>query len=374
MAHVRFVNVECQFDLTKAVKGLTFEVEQGELLAIVGPSGSGKTTTLRLIAGLESPTLGEIYIGNDSTKDIPASRRNVSMVFQDLALFPHLTVYQNMAFGISGRRELESSLRQTADSFSIRPLLDRFPEQLSGGEQQRVALARAFARQPEVLLLDEPFSNLDGILRETLRRLLRDMQRASKTTTILVTHDQAESLELGDRIGVMLEGRLHQIDQPNAVFDQPSSLDIARFWNAPRWNLAEGTWLSDSHGMAFECSGFRIEGFGKFPYSSAVIGGRAWVGFLPTRGSIQLAASGSPKSNDLVTAVATVSDTQSIGDEYRIQLSAPRAENGIRWHLVGPRRLASDREWPELKPGMEVRLMVREVDLRWFDSVTGQRL
>jgi ABC-type sugar transport system ATPase subunit len=220
-------------DPLHAVAGINLEVAAGELLAIVGPSGSGKTTLLRLIAGLEEPDAGTIAIGGQDQAHVPPGERDVAMVFQTLALFPHLTARENLAFGLKLRRaaaaEIESRVTETAALLSLKDCLSRRPAELSGGQRQRVALGRALIRRPKVLLLDEPFANLDAPLRRELRRELQRLHRELGLTILLVTHDQSEALALGQRVAVMNEGRLEQVAPPGVLRSAPARPFVAAF-------------------------------------------------------------------------------------------------------------------------------------------------
>lgn len=218
-----------------AVDDLSLDVHEGELLVLLGPSGCGKTTTLRMIAGFERPETGRILLGDElvasNSNWVPPERRGVGIVFQDYALFPHLTVAQNIAFGVLRvpRRERNQQVAEALEAVDLVAYADRYPHELSGGQQQRVALARALAPKPRVLLLDEPFSNLDPELRTTLRYEVRSIVQRARITTVLVTHDQSEAFAMADRIAVMHRGCLHQIDHPELLYRQPQSRFVAGF-------------------------------------------------------------------------------------------------------------------------------------------------
>jgi ABC-type sugar transport system ATPase subunit len=232
-----------------AVDGLDLAVADGEFVVLVGPSGCGKSTTLRMVAGLESISAGELKIGDRVVNDVAAKDRNVAMVFQNYALYPHMTAYENMAFNLKLRHmaqaEIDRRVREAAATLRIDGLLERRPRQLSGGEQQRVALGRAIVRQPEVFLFDEPLSNLDAKLRVQMRREIARLHRTLKTTMLYVTHDQAEAMTLGDRIVVMNEGHAQQIDTPLAVYSAPANTFVAGFIGSPPMNLILGTVRAD---------------------------------------------------------------------------------------------------------------------------------
>src|SRR5262245_20799254 len=222
-----------RFGGVAAVDDLHLDVRDGELMALLGPSGCGKTTTLRTIAGFELPDGGEIHFGDHRVTELPPEQRNIGMVFQNYALFPHMTVYANVAFGLQMRKEPAASVRArvtaTLEKVQLRGLEGRYPRQLSGGQQQRAALARALVIAPDVLLLDEPLANLDAKLREEMRFYVRSLQQEVGITTIYVTHDQAEAMVIADRIAVMFNGRIHQLGPPDEIYHCPQTWRVAEF-------------------------------------------------------------------------------------------------------------------------------------------------
>ena len=244
MATVEARGVSKRFGDVRAVDGVDLSTREGEFLVLLGPSGCGKTTLLRMIAGLERPTGGEILIGGQVVNDLPPRARKIAMVFQSYALYPHMSVFRNIAFPLKAagmpRGEIPKKVEWAAALFGIERLLERKPRQLSGGERQRVALARAVVREPAVFLLDEPLSNLDAKLRASAREELQQFQRRIGTTTIYVTHDQIEAMGLGDRIAVMQGGRVRQIGTPAEVYDEPADTFVAGFLGSPPTNLVEG--------------------------------------------------------------------------------------------------------------------------------------
>ncbi len=227
----------------EAVKALSLEIAEGELLVLVGPSGCGKTTALRMIAGLEQISSGDLYIGGKRMNDVLEKDRDIAMVFQSYALYPHMTVAQNIGFSLrlSGvpRKEIKERVNKTAHLLAIENLLDRRPKQLSGGQRQRVAMGRAIIREPQAFLMDEPLSNLDAKLRVTMRGEIESLQKRLGVTTVYVTHDQVEAMTMGDRVAVLLDGVLQQVDTPTNVYDRPANLFVAGFIGSPQMNLVQ---------------------------------------------------------------------------------------------------------------------------------------
>ncbi|MCE5184648.1 MAG: sn-glycerol-3-phosphate ABC transporter ATP-binding protein UgpC [Planctomycetaceae bacterium] len=244
MSEVTLQGVSKVFDRTVAVNNISLQINHGEFMVIVGPSGCGKTTTLRMIAGLEDISSGTIRIGDRIVNDIPPKDRDIAMVFQNYALYPHMTVFDNMAFGLKLRKypkqKIKSLVEETARMLGIEAYLSRKPKALSGGQRQRVALGRAIVRSPKVFLFDEPLSNLDAKLRVTTRSELKALQHKLQTTSIYVTHDQAEAMTLGDRICVMHNGNIRQIAPPMEVYDRPADRFVAGFLGTPPMNFFDG--------------------------------------------------------------------------------------------------------------------------------------
>ena len=232
-----------------AVHGVDLDIADGELVVLVGPSGCGKSTTLRMIAGLENITAGTLRIGDRVVNDLPPRDRDIAMVFQNYALYPHMTAYENMAFALRLRKrprsEIDQRVRRAADILGIEELLPRTPRAMSGGQRQRVAVGRALVREPKVFLFDEPLSNLDAKLRVQMRREFARLHKRLGATMVYVTHDQVEAMTLGDRIVVMNEGRVQQIDTPMALYERPRNTFVARFIGTPPMNLIEGNVVDD---------------------------------------------------------------------------------------------------------------------------------
>src|SRR5688572_27441616 len=244
MAKVVLTHLNKKYDEnTHAVKDVNLEIADREFVVLVGPSGCGKTTTLRMVAGLEEITSGEIRIDERVVNDLPPMDRDIAMVFQNYALYPHMSVYDNMAFGLKmrkfGRDEIEKRVRHAADILGIQPLLARRPRQLSGGQRQRVALGRAIVRNPRVFLFDEPLSNLDAKLRVQMRVELKRLHERLDTTAIYVTHDQVEAMTLGDRVVVMKDGLVQQVGEPLELYGKPANRFVAGFIGSPAMNFVE---------------------------------------------------------------------------------------------------------------------------------------
>ncbi|MFQ6012138.1 MAG: ABC transporter ATP-binding protein [Thermoplasmata archaeon] len=248
MAKVELRRLVKRYGDVLAVDRLSLEVRDGGFLVLLGPSGCGKTTTLRMIAGLERVNEGEIFIGGTLVNDLEPKDRNVAMVFQNYALYPHMTVYKNMAFPLEnfgfGAVEIHRSIGRAAKLLEIQPLLQRKPTELSGGQMQRVALGRAIVREPQVFLMDEPLSNLDAKLRVHMRAELKKLQKDLGVTTIYVTHDQVEAMTMADEIAILNEGVLQQVAEPNTIYSQPANQFVAAFVGTPPINLIEGTYTS----------------------------------------------------------------------------------------------------------------------------------
>ncbi|MCD6284287.1 MAG: ABC transporter ATP-binding protein [Anaerolineae bacterium] len=263
MASVSYRHVTKAFGDVVAVSDLTIDIEDKEFLVFVGPSGCGKSTSLRMLAGLEEIDEGEIYIGDRLVNDVPPKDRDIAMVFQSYALYPHMSVYDNMAFGLKLRKvpkqEIERRVKESAGMLGIEHLLDRKPKQLSGGQRQRVAVGRAIVREPNVFLMDEPLSNLDAKLRVQARAEISKLHQRLGTTFIYVTHDQIEAMTMGTRIAVLRDGVLQQVDTPQHLYDLPGNIFVAGFMGSPAMNFFDTTVIEEDGTMYADCKGFRLE-------------------------------------------------------------------------------------------------------------------
>lgn len=262
MSNVRFESVSKQYGNSFAVKELNLEIADGEFLVLVGPSGCGKTTSLRMLAGLEDISQGSLYIDEQRMNDVPARERDIAMVFQSYALYPHMTVFENMAFSLQLQKvpkaEIHQRIHSAAQQLDIEPLLDRRPRQLSGGQRQRVAVGRAIVRNPSVFLMDEPLSNLDAKLRVQARTELSKLHRQLGTTFVYVTHDQVEAMTLGSRIAVMNQGILQQVGTPQTLYDEPRNTFVAGFMGSPAMNFLKARLVGEGDHLAIATDAFQL--------------------------------------------------------------------------------------------------------------------
>lgn len=270
MASVRLRDLTKRFGKVTAVNGVNLEIRDGEFIILLGPSGCGKSTMLYSIAGLEEISSGEIYIGERLMNRVPPKARNIAMVFQDYALYPHMNVYDNMAFGLKLRKtpgeEIRRRVQAAAGLLSIETLLQRRPRELSGGQRQRVALGRAIVREPDVFLMDEPLSNLDALLRAQMRTEISRLHRRLGTTFVYVTHDQVEAITMGDRIVVLKDGCIQQVGTPQEVYGQPTNVFVAGFIGTPSMNFLRGTLVPGAGGVNLDTGAFRVP----LPHAAAI--------------------------------------------------------------------------------------------------------
>ncbi len=366
MASISFRHVQKTYDGAKApvVPDLNLEIRDKEFVILVGPSGCGKSTTLRMIAGLESITSGDLLIGDKKVNSIPPKDRDIAMVFQNYALYPHMTVYQNIAFGLSlrkvGKDEIDRRVHEVAKMLGLEELLQRKPKALSGGQRQRVALGRAMVRHPAVFLLDEPLSNLDAKLRTSMRSEISRLHKQLDTTFVYVTHDQTEAMTMADRIVVMKDGVIQQVDTPQVLYDRPDNLFVAGFIGSPQMNFIPAEILKEGEKLYAAVSG----GAGKLlipeekrssltPYlGKQVILGIRPEGFLPLS---QLT-----EDNSLTAAVDL---RELLGAEYNVYL------------YLGDTKLIMRVPATEQIPERDtVRVPVDSGRMHFFDPVTEQAI
>ena len=355
MASVAFRNIEKSFGKVKVIQGLSFDIFEGEFVVLVGPSGCGKSTLLRMLAGLEEITSGEIAIDGKVINELDSKDRDIAMVFQSYALYPHMTVRDNMAFSLKLRRADAALTRQrvgdAARILNLDPLLERYPRELSGGQRQRVAMGRAIVRDPKVFLFDEPLSNLDAKLRVAMRAEIKALHLRLKTTTVYVTHDQIEAMTMADRIVVMHDGIIEQIGTPLELFDHPGNLFVAQFIGSPSMNVLSGTlrvtsgssWV-EAHGHAWPVS----------TLTQAKEGQAVVYGVRPT--DITLSSNG-------VGIPATVIVVEPTGAETELLLEV----GGMRLVLVTHGRT-------NVQPNEVVHLDISAGKSHLFDAATGLRL
>jgi multiple sugar transport system ATP-binding protein len=288
VAEIHLTRLRKTYGKVEAIKELSLDIRDGEFLVLLGPSGCGKTTTLRAIAGLETLDRGRILIGARDVTQLPPGRRGIAMVFQSYAVFPHMRVYDNIVFGLRMRHVSEADqrrrAREAADLLQIGQLLDRYPAQLSGGQRQRVAVARAIVMRPDVLLMDEPLSNLDALLRLHMRAELKRLHRELRATTVYVTHDQVEALSLGDRIAVMKDGEIVQCASPGEIYDRPASRFVGGFIGSPPMNFLTGTVAHSNGAMRVDVGGASIP----LP-AGAPLAGETTIGIRPEHIAVEFA-------------------------------------------------------------------------------------
>ena len=358
MSAVSFQNLSKTFpDGTRALRGVDLEIAEGEFIALVGPSGCGKTTLLRILAGLDGPSSGTVLIGGTDASGLEPGERDLAMVFQNYALFPHLSVFENLAFGLRARKrpkdEVDQAVRGVADRLGLSGLLKRKPGELSGGQRQRVALGRLLARNPAIHLLDEPLSNLDANLRSSMRDELARLHREHGRTTLYVTHDQVEAMTLGQRICVMNEGEIVQLGTPSEIYGRPATRFVAEFFGSPAINLLAGQVAAEE---------------GKDP--RFLLGGQALdlaVKTAPAPGPVLLglrpeSLAAVPSSEPGSTLETTLDRVEDLGDSRLLRLSCESHELVIR----------TDGEAPAT--GSTVHLRPDWERAHWFDPSSGARI
>ncbi len=356
MATVEFQRVEKHFGATKVIHGVSFDIHDGEFMVLVGPSGCGKSTLLRMLAGLEEISGGIIAIGGRAVNDVDSKDRDIAMVFQSYALYPHMSVRENMGFSLRLRKadkgELDRRVAKAASILNLEPYLDRYPRELSGGQRQRVAMGRAIVRDPKVFLFDEPLSNLDAKLRVQMRSEIKALHQRLKTTTVYVTHDQIEAMTMADRIVVMHDGVIEQIGTPLELYDRPSNLFVAQFIGSPAMNVVQGT-LRRANGVAHVETPDGI----RWPLAASAGGDGQPVTYGVRPDHLELApgaARGVP--GEIIVVEPTGSETElvvQIGDAQMVVETHGR---------------------PTLRPGDKVTFAVNPANVHLFDQPSGQRL
>jgi len=353
MASVAIRDVRKSFGATRVIHGVNISIDDGEFVVLVGPSGCGKSTLLRMIAGLENITGGEISIGDRVVNKVPPKERDVAMVFQNYALYPHMTVAANMAFSMKLRgapqSEIDTRVNRAAEILGLSHLLGRFPRQLSGGQRQRVAMGRAIVRDPQVFLFDEPLSNLDAKLRVQMRAEIKELHQRLKTTTVYVTHDQIEAMTMADKIVVMHDGIVEQIGDPLELYDRPNNLFVAGFIGSPAMNCLKGT--------------LRLNGKAEFEGP----------------GGIMLPVASVPRNSDGQPAVYGIRPEHFViaddGAEVEVQIVEPTgSETQVIAKLGGKEIIAVFRERYQFKPGDKIRLSPDPRLVHLFDEATGKRM
>ena len=351
MASVSFRNVQKTYgSRVKVIHGISFDISDGEFVVLVGPSGCGKSTLLRMLAGLEEITDGEISIGGTVVNRVPPKARDIAMVFQNYALYPHMTVRDNMAFSLMlakrPKSEIEERVRKAGDILGLQPYLDRYPRQLSGGQRQRVAMGRAIVRDPQVFLFDEPLSNLDAKLRVAMRTEIKELHQRLKTTSVYVTHDQIEAMTMADQIVVMHDGHIEQTGSPLDLYDRPANRFVAGFIGSPAMNFIECT---QKDGAMVAANGAKLP----LLNAQAANDGRAMVyGIRPEH--LDLADDG------FEVEVVVIEPT---GSETQLFARLGQQEIG-----------AIFRERHDFAPGQKIRLKPRAPVAHLFDASSGQRI
>ncbi|GHC18264.1 ABC transporter ATP-binding protein [Aidingimonas halophila] len=351
MANITLKNIQKRFGDEEVIHGIDMEIDDGEFVILVGPSGCGKSTLLRMIAGLESITGGEVKIGDTVVNDMPPKARDIAMVFQSYALYPHMTVAENMGFALKlskvDKAEVSKKVEAAAEILNLEPFLKRYPRELSGGQRQRVAMGRAIVRDPQVFLFDEPLSNLDAKLRVSMRTEIKELHQRLKTTTVYVTHDQIEAMTMADRIVVLHQGYVQQMGTPLELYDHPANLFVAGFIGSPGMNLIHGRPGSDGE--------FEVRGGGRLPLG-------------------ELDVSTSPQ-----TAVYGIRPEQITLADEGVPVQVVSVEpTGAEIHVVA--RLGDQhvtvvfRERHEIAPGDTIHLVLNLKQVHLFDADSGERV
>ncbi|MDX3106505.1 ABC transporter ATP-binding protein [Nonomuraea angiospora] len=395
MASIVLTNVDKVYaGGVKAVNGLNLEIKDGEFMVLVGPSGCGKSTALRMIAGLEDISGGEIAIGEKVVNHLPPKDRDIAMVFQNYALYPHMTVEENLAFGLKLRKmpkpEIQKRVNEAAKMLGLETYLKRKPAALSGGQRQRVAMGRAIVREPQAFLMDEPLSNLDAKLRVSMRASLNQMHERLGVTTVYVTHDQVEAMTLGDRVCVLRDGLLQQVDTPQNLFDKPVNLFVAGFMGSPSMNFATAELVRDGGDAAVSFAGIKLpipeSTFADKPGLDQYIGKKIILGIRPS--DFEDAASAGNHANGWATLPVKAEVTEELGSEINVLflIDAPPVEHKdtvaaadagddeeAALPLSGDKSLWTARvnARSHARPGQNIDLVLDTHNLHFFDPESG---
>ncbi|RFU48419.1 ABC transporter ATP-binding protein [Paraburkholderia sp. DHOC27] len=358
MAAVQLSGIFKRYGDTQVVHGIDLNIDDGEFVVLVGPSGCGKSTLMRMVAGLEEISGGDLMIGGTRANSLAPQQRNISMVFQSYALYPHLSVYENIAFGPRIRKESSSSFKPrieaAAKMLNLGSYLDRLPRALSGGQRQRVAMGRAVVREPSLFLFDEPLSNLDAKLRVQMRTEIKALHQRLKNTVIYVTHDQIEAMTMADRIVVMNAGRIEQIGRPLDLYDRPANLFVASFLGSPSMNFAEGVLTNHSAGgLALKLADGTEVALPIAP-ASAKVGAKATLGVRPEH-------------------VETLTTADGVSMEVEV-VEPTGAETHLYGKIGGATWCVTTRQRSNVQPGQRVSLRLPDHHIHLFDTESGRRL
>ncbi|MFC4541726.1 ABC transporter ATP-binding protein [Halosolutus amylolyticus] len=374
MARVQLEHITKRYGEETAVDDISLEVKDGEFVTFVGPSGCGKSTTMETVAGLTQPTEGRVYIGDDDVTTLAPKDRGVAMVFQNIALFPHMDVFDNISFGLRLRKyddeEVRRRVEQAADIVQLEGMLDRMPGEMSGGQQQRVGIARAIVRNPDVFLMDEPLANLDAKLRVHMRTELQRLHRELDATVIYVTHDQAEAMTMSNRIAVLNDGRLQQIAPPLVCYNEPTNLFVAGFIGSPSMNFVEGTLVEGG----LETNNFTVD-FDPSRVSGVTVGDAVTLGIRPEDVHLTRYADSLESSTAPIDAQTDV--LEPMGDEVFVYLLLSEAAAGSMEQdpATSPNQLLmSVTPDTEIEANQEVDVVLDRSKIHLFDTESGEAL
>ncbi|PSQ57092.1 MAG: ABC transporter ATP-binding protein [Halobacteriales archaeon SW_9_67_25] len=370
MASVTLENVTKEYGEEVAVENMNLEIQDGEFVTFVGPSGCGKSTSMETIAGLTIPTEGSVYIGGEEVTNLPPKDRGISMVFQNIALFPHMDVYDNISFGLRLRKydqaEIDERVEKAADVVQLGGMMDRMPEEMSGGQRQRVAIARAIVREPEVFLMDEPLANLDAELRVHMRTQLQRLHRELDTTIVYVTHDQAQAMTMSDRIVVVNDGQPMQVDPPLTCYNEPDNLFVASFIGSPAMNFAEGQATEDGFESRYIDIPFDLADYGIEPDQSLTMGIRPEDVYLERDTNL---AEEPSRTYDAVVDVL-----EPMGDEvFAYLLMDEDVEASAEGRGEGQLLTSLDPD-TVIAPGDDIEIVIDRSDVHLFDTDTEQAI